>query len=316
MRMRRRQIVAGVTAAAFLPLALHPARAQDPQGTFRAGVAVVEVPVAVRDGRRPLGDLDAGSFVLTDNGVRQQIEAASMAARPLDVSLLVDMAVESLNQYFHSFDSFRSDAGAIARLLGRDDRLQVTTFAAAVTNARPMTPMTRDDGELPLENPTAGVRGQDLTDTLLYAFAWPRQVGRSHLIVLFWNSDSPAGELAASTLPLDQLDGVARHSDAVLYAVLSPPFRLPGEPLPERVFSIEALARKTVAATAAMTGGRALTAGNATGALRDIVKEFRSGYLLRYTVHGVPKGGWHEIAVTVPSCPKCTIQARKGYFGD
>jgi hypothetical protein len=309
---------AGIVAiAALVLLPLDMAGAQDSQGTFHAGVDVVEVPVAVRDGSGPLTGLDTAGLVLTDNGVRQQIDAVSMAVRPLDVSLVMDMSGGSLatSRYFHAFESFRSSAGVVAGLLGREDRLQVTTFAATVTNARPMTRVTADGAPIPLENSTAGLPYQDLTGALLYAFAWPEQAGRSHLIVAFWWPGSTIGDFAGGTLPLDELGEVARHSDAVLYTVIAPDAQEAKHPVSLPAPSVVTLITKTLTATAVMTGGRALTAGDATGALRDIVKEFRSGYLLRYTVHGVPKGGWHAIAVTVPSCPKCTIQARKGYFG-
>jgi hypothetical protein len=316
--VRERRAAGIVAIAALVLLPLDMAGAQDSQGTFHAGVDVVEVPVAVRDGGGPLTGLDTAGFVLTDNGVRQQIDAVSMAVRPLDVSLVVDMSLGSLSRpsYFHAFESFRSDARVITGLLSEEDRLQVTTFAAVVADVRPMTRVSHSDGPLPLQNPTAGVARQDLTGALLYAFAWPTQAGRSRVILLLWNPAGPKGDFVGGTLPLDALGEVAEHSDAVLYAVMAPPLEQARDPtsLPEP--SIMKLARKTVAATAALTGGRALTAGNATGALRDIVKEFRSGYLLRYTVHGVPKSGWHELSVTVPSCPKCIIQARNGYFGE
>lgn len=46
-----------------------------------------------------------------------------------------------------------------------------------------------------------------------------------------------------------------------------------------------------------------------------ILDDFRASYVLRYTPTGVERGGWHEIEVTVPSAPRATVRARRGYYG-
>lgn len=66
---------------------------------------------------------------------------------------------------------------------------------------------------------------------------------------------------------------------------------------------------------AEVTGGRAFLTGDVVGAFRDVLKDFRSSYVLRYTLHGVPSPSWHAVAVKVPSCPTCSIRARRGYMG-
>jgi hypothetical protein len=63
------------------------------------------------------------------------------------------------------------------------------------------------------------------------------------------------------------------------------------------------------------TGGKAVLTGDVSGTFRDVLKDFRQRYVLRYSVQGVPTRGWHDIVVTVPSCPGCTIHARRGYMG-
>jgi hypothetical protein len=72
-------------------------------------------------------------------------------------------------------------------------------------------------------------------------------------------------------------------------------------------------------ALAQSTGG-AFYGFDALGFHRDFADEvervfnqFRQGYVLRYTPQGVERGGWHEIAVTVPAQPAYAVQARRGY---
>ena len=78
---------------------------------------------------------------------------------------------------------------------------------------------------------------------------------------------------------------------------------------------VSRLIRNTLTRAAEATGGKAYLTGDIVGAFRDALKAFRSGYVLRYTLDGVPSAGWHDIVVKVPRCPTCTIQARRGYVG-
>jgi hypothetical protein len=48
---------------------------------------------------------------------------------------------------------------------------------------------------------------------------------------------------------------------------------------------------------------------------RKVLDEFRTGYVLRYTPHGVPREGWHEIIVKSTRRRSYDVRARKGYEG-
>jgi hypothetical protein len=45
-----------------------------------------------------------------------------------------------------------------------------------------------------------------------------------------------------------------------------------------------------------------------------IYAEFRRNYVLRYLPRGVPRDGWHDVAVTIPRYPRLDVRARHGYF--
>ena len=53
------------------------------QSVFKSGVDVVFVDVSATRGRVPVRDLTSADFVLSDNGVRQQVEAVSMESVPI-----------------------------------------------------------------------------------------------------------------------------------------------------------------------------------------------------------------------------------------
>jgi len=46
------------------------------------------------------------------------------------------------------------------------------------------------------------------------------------------------------------------------------------------------------------------TYDDAVAAFRTIFGDFRQSYLLRYTLRGVPRKGWHDISVSVTRAPR------------
>jgi hypothetical protein len=64
------------------------------------------------------------------------------------------------------------------------------------------------------------------------------------------------------------------------------------------------------------TGGRLLEIGRGSDpgpAFLEILREFRSRYLLTYTPTGVPAGGWHPLEVRVTR-RGARVDTRPGYF--
>ena len=61
------------------------------------------------------------------------------------------------------------------------------------------------------------------------------------------------------------------------------------------------------------TGGTLQRTRNADEALAEIIADFRSSYVLRYTPRQVPAPGWHEIKVSVKRPGGFSVRARKGY---
>jgi hypothetical protein len=68
---------------------------------------------------------------------------------------------------------------------------------------------------------------------------------------------------------------------------------------------------------ASATGGEVIVidpGDDLSDAFLRAIDQFRTSYVLRYTPAGVPRAGWHDVTVTVPS-GKYTVRARRGYSG-
>jgi hypothetical protein len=69
-----------------------------------------------------------------------------------------------------------------------------------------------------------------------------------------------------------------------------------------------------------VTGGQAhdrfFGSPNPVAEFDRILDDFRASYVLRYSPTGVERPGWHEIEVAVPSAPRATVRARRGYYGN
>jgi len=289
------------------------ATAERGQQVFRSGVQTVFVDVSVMKGHTPVTELRAEDFSLSDNGAPQRVEAVAATGIPLDVSLVVDathsgqLSGTGLNAA--NWTDVQRSVRQIAATLRTDDRLQLITFAADVVETRPMSPVgTPESIAVAMMGPFSDRYA--ITPALLKALTAPVASDRRHLVVVF-----ALGSGKPTVAPMEHLVPVARRADALLYAVLTPTHH---SEVTNQVFPFspsEMVIREAVTAAAEATGGKAYFTGDIAGAFRDVLKEFRSSYMLRYTLEGVPAAGWHDIVVKVRSCPTCTIRARRGYMG-
>ena len=267
--------------------------AQNPP-VFRTRTDVVTVDVAVSRGRLPVTGLTASDFTLLDNGVPQKVEAISIESIPLDVSLVVDLSGSTSS----SLNRFKADIERMVGMLRATDRVRLIRFAEDVRQVVPMQPAT---SPLPLDDLRTG-QGTALNDALFVALSKTPEVGRRHLVVVFTDADD-----TWSTLPNSSLPVIAGRADAVLHVVLSTYDRTPQ---PGVLSSREALR-----SAASATGGDVRYLRDAVNAFRQVLDEFRTSYLLRYTPEGVPREGWHELDVRITRPGTYVVRARKGYFG-
>ena len=274
---------------------------------FKTGALTVSVNAAVKRGNRAIANLTAKDFRLTDNGVEQKIEAVSIESVPVDVSLFLDTSGSTAGK----LDDMKRDVQGIIRMLRPGDRFRLLTIGDSVDEPVHWVP-----AGTAVNLSFGAVGGISLVhDALVVALLHRPEADRRHLVVGMTDRRD-CGSVVSSA----QLRELASRSEAVLHLVeqsgsggdaayrvrtCSPRGRMDGPDI--------------IAQAAARTGGTLhepsyFFGSSVLRAFRTIFDEFRQSYVLRYSPAGVARGGWHAIAVQVPSMSGVTIRARQGYF--
>jgi VWFA-related protein len=271
------------------------------QQTFRSGVDLVTMNVAVRRNGAMVTGLTARDFRLTDNGIEQRVEVSVADAVPADISLLIDTS----GSMDGTMDDMRAQVRAVAKLLRPDDRLRLLTFAGDV---REVFGFRASTDALPLDTLVAG-GWTAMHDALSLAFIHQPAPDRSHLIVVFSDAED-----SASTVDQPRLAELTRRTDAVLQLFVVAPRRPPASR--RAPASRERAPMPPIAEIASLTGGDAtLMAANddVSDGFRKALSEFRRRYVLRYTTDGGRQTGWHEVHVAVTLRGDFEVRTRRGY---
>lgn len=289
-------------------------QAQTPP-VFRAAAEAVTVSVSVSRGNRPVLGLGATDFRLTDNGVEQSVEAVSLEAVPVDVTVFLD------NSFSQSarLDQFKADVLGIQQVLRPSDRLRLLVFGPG-RGVDDVFGWAGPDAELNLESIV--FMGRAVTgDAVFAALVHQPAPGRRHLVVALTDAADGAGDVV-STL---NLQVVAGRTESVLHLVLmnrsqaEDTWRNAAPPQYWTSVFIDHGRRNRLIDAAKLTGGavhtRVFGDADPVEEFDRIFDEFRTSYVLHYTPVGVTSEGWHEIEVTVPGTPRADVRARRGYYG-
>jgi VWFA-related protein len=298
--------------------AASPAQAQQdppPQPTplFRAVANVVRVDTLVTERGKPIGKLTADDFELFDDGVKQQVTAASIEDVEIDVVLVLDTSRSVAGT---RLQALRDAASALVRSLRPEDRAAVVTFASGVTvNA----PLTTDHTAVSRALETAEARGAtSLVDAAWTSVLLAHGNDRPTLVLIF--SD---GADTASWLRVSPVVALASRANLVVDAVVAGGARLVGKsrrpaPLAGASASNEprdAGVENFLVDLTGATGGSIIDGSSGSrleGAFVAALREFRTRYQLSYTPTGVDHTGWHPLEVRVRR-ERATIRARPGY---
>jgi VWFA-related protein len=279
--------------------------------TFRSGVEVVRVDVLVMDGNTPVSGLTAAEFELRDSGVVQRIDAVRFEDVPLNVVLTLDVS-ESVEG--RPLEHLKEAAHAAVGLLRSEDRASLVAFNDYV--------MLRSDWTADFPSVSKAIDATIASGaTALYDAAFTsltlRDPRTSRTLVLLFSD----GEDTASWLPGINALEAAKRSEAVVYAVEFMRYQWrPGYQLDfHSGLQLGTDGNSTdnfLSALAEQTGGRWLTTDR-FDRLEDtfvqIIKEFRTRYLLTYTPKGVEATGWHPVTVKLKG-KTGTVTARRGYL--
>ena len=233
----------------------------------RLDVNMVELYASVLDGQgRPVtGGLDSGAFVVTEDGVRQQIrEAAPVGDSPVRVVTLIDSSASMAPQIG---PTRQAALDFLHSLLRPHDQAAVITF-----NRKPQVQvaLTSDLGQL--EEGLQGILAEDdtaLYDSLVYSLLYLTSSSGQRAVLLL--SD---GEDHTSRLGFEQALEVAHRTGIAVYAV---GLGLDDGPKGEAAQRLDQLAL--------VTGGRSFFAKDVSelaGVYKQVEKELRSQYRIAY----------------------------------
>jgi VWFA-related protein len=312
-----------------------------PQQTFRAGTDVVMVDVSVKSGGRVVTGLGPEDFVLTDNGVRQQIDSVESTALPIDLTLVIDLSGNPRRPWLARVDpakvvaSVEKEVQEVTKILRPADRLRLLAIDRYVQQVWPLQPAA---AQSPIRHVDFDGLGS-VYDTLAAALIQPVEPARRHVVIA-----RTKGTDTVSAIDARALRAIAERSDALLQLVVMesalgtdsalslfqssliglaeptnrswlPHHRRLVAPEPPYLVLSDGMAVRSAVETAGGGWHQAtgVTEPTLTGIFRETFENFRQGYMLRYTPQGVTRVGWHTIAVTVPRFRGYTVRARRGY---
>jgi VWFA-related protein len=276
-----------VRAALMLACVVSAAVELRGQAVFRTAVDVVEVDVAVMRGGRSVGGLTAANFVVTDNGIEQDVTAVMVSAEPVRLALVLDVSESVAGSRLASL--IKASRGLIRALRARDE-VSLITFSHRVTA---VVPMGQDHAAVDASLATlTGDGATSLRDAAYLGLATsPGQQSRA-LMLLF--SD---GLDTASFLTESAVLAAARRSNTVVHAVRARP-----DNFLERLVEV--------------TGGRTWSAGSdrqLEELFGRVLDEMRARYVLSYSPSGRQTPGWHQIKVSLKGA-RGDVRARQGYY--
>jgi len=303
----------GIVLIAAVAIALAPwVHAQD-RPVFRSDTQTVFVSASVKKGNTPIAALRAEDFVLSDNGVPQRVDAVSIEAVPIDVSLFIDTSGSTSI----ALDQMRITVRDIAAMLRPGDRFRLLTIGLSLYRAVDWTEAGRPV-ELPDIFPVSGI--SLVYDALYAATAHVVEVGRRHLVVAFTDGDDECSVVRPA-----ELRSLIGRTEAVVHWVpmggvgaertgLS--MLTCGRGDADRT-ALDALVQGTGGAVhSGLLGGLGgARNGGPVKAFKDVLDDYRASYVLHYTPEGVARPGWHQLKVGVAS-GNYTISARSGNFGE
>jgi hypothetical protein len=178
-----------------------PPRPQTP--VFRTNTDLVTVPVFVKGANAAVAGLRAEDFVLTDNGVRQQVESLDSESLPVDVTILMETG-EAIENYRKTLNE---QVRRIAAMMRPTDRIEVLGIDNYVSVLVPFGPPTRSLS-------VGAFRGggmMSVNDALVAALLREPDPDRQHLVIAMTDSID-----TMSTLNVATVRDVAKQSGATL----------------------------------------------------------------------------------------------------
>jgi VWFA-related protein len=282
---------------------------QEPQATFKSGVEVVTVSVAVRDDEgKVIPNLTKADFEVFDSGFKKEIRDFFVGDSPVSLALLLDIS-GSMAVGGNMDRAREAIAVATMHLRSSSDEAALFTFDSEL---REVVGFTKDTRQIHRVN----LKGKPWGQTSLYdavaqaARAAARRTNRHRALLVI--SD---GVDTASKMTPAEVSGIASAIDVPVYLLrVVNPLDHPGGELEV----IETDGRRVQAATLAdlarWTGGDMRVTSvpaHTSAAIQDLFTELRHQYLITFEPGTRP--GWHPLEIRTRK-KSLVVHARGGYM--
>jgi Ca-activated chloride channel homolog len=282
---------------------------QRPTVTFRAGVEVVSITAAVRDGRgRIVKNLKRTDFEVVDGGNSRQIREFYTGEAPISLAVLLDisgsMAVAG------NIDRARHTVNVAMGLLsaGRDEAA-LYTFDSSLQE---VVPFTRDVDRIRRVN----LEGRPWGITSLYdaigraAKTVAARANRHRALLVITDGVDTGSSMTAS-----EVSGIASSIDVPVYLItVVSPLDHPGGELSVVAADGASTSTATLVDLARWTGGSMRVASlpeHVKTGVTDLFEELRYQYLITFEPDPTP--GWHPLEIRTRN-KNLTVLARGGYM--
>lgn len=283
--------------------------------SFRTSTDVVELNVSVTDGRKVIANLTAADFKVLDNDVEQTVISVSRETLPIDVTILLDTS-ESLS--VPMLETLVNAAKRIRSRLRPDDRVSIVTFNHRIQE-RVALSVPGVISQISLGRPAGQT---SLNDAIAVVLSQLPAVERRQMMIVFTDGRDSTSILNASDVirtagrSNTAVFAISRSGGNVAGLLLELAATTGGEAQLLPLFGVTLSENRGPAPPFRSTN--VTPTQNTTLLDEPFLKafdDFRSSYVLRYNLTGVPRQGWHTVTVTVPKGKKYTVRTRSGYAG-
>jgi len=274
-------------AATLLACFATATRSQAGQASFRSKIEAVEVDVAVTRGGKTVAGLTAENFVVTDNGVVQDVKATLLAAEPLRLTLVLDVSKSVSGT---RLASLIKGSRVMVQALRPDDQVSLITFSHSVTST---VPMGRDRSAINDALTALSGEGATALRDAAYLGLGTASDDRSRALLLLFSDGFDTTSFLTEETVLES----AKRSNAVVHVVHFRP----------DIF---------LSRLAQITGGRTWSADSdrqLEELFGHVLDEMRARYLLTYSPSDPQNPGWHQIKVSLKGA-RGDVIAKQGYF--
>jgi VWFA-related protein len=282
---------------------------QSPVITFKSGVEVVTVNVAVRDGHgKVVRDLKKTDFEVIDSGFGREIRDFYFGDSPISLAVLVD--ISGSMGVGGNMDRAR-DAVSVATMSLRD-RVDEATLFTFDTKLRQVVNFTNDLGLIRRVN----LKGTPWGQTSLFdaigntARAAALRTNKHRALLVITDGVDTGSQLTAA-----DVSGIASSIDVPVYLlVVANPLDHPGGEFAVVATDGRETNTATLADLARWTGGDMRIASepeHTVGAIQDLFAELRHQYLITFEPGERP--GWHPLEIRTRK-KNLVVHARSGYM--